>query len=44
MTRRLPSSIETEMALLGTMMIYPSAIEMAFEEGLIKEDFFVEAK
>ncbi|MDD2591603.1 MAG: replicative DNA helicase [Erysipelotrichaceae bacterium] len=43
MTRRLPSSIETEMALLGTMMIYPSAIKMAFEEGLIKEDFFVEA-
>ncbi|MEA5017404.1 MAG: replicative DNA helicase [Erysipelotrichaceae bacterium] len=43
MTRRLPSSIETEMALLGTMMIYPSAIKAAFEEGLVKEDFFVEA-
>ncbi len=43
MTRRLPSSIETEMALLGTMMIYPSAIKTAFEEGMVKEDFFVEA-
>ena len=43
MTRRLPSSIETEMALLGTMMIYPSAIKTAFEEGMVKEDFFTEA-
>jgi len=43
MARQLPNSIETEMALLGSMLIYPSAIVMAIEQGLDKEDFFVEA-
>ncbi len=39
----MPSAPEAEAALLGTMMVYPGAARIAFEEGLSEEDFFVEA-
>lgn len=43
MTRELPSAIEAEASLLGTMMIYPSSTREAMEEGLSEDDFFVDA-
>ncbi len=43
MTRQLPHSLDAEKALLGAMLMYPSAIKNANEMGLNKEDFFVEA-
>lgn len=41
--RTMPSAIEAEASLLGTMMVYPSAARIAFEEGLHEEEFFSEA-
>lgn len=42
MNRQLPSALEAEASLLGTMMIYPSAARVAMEEGLQEDDFFSE--
>ena len=38
--RQLPQATDIEMALLGSMMIYPTAIETAVEQGLDSSDFF----
>lgn len=43
MARELPSALEAEASLLGTMMIYPTSTREAMEEGLSQEDFFSEA-
>lgn len=40
--RTLPSAQEAEASLLGTMMVYPNAARIAFEEGLTEEEFFNE--
>lgn len=39
----LPSALEAEASLLGTMMVYPNATRIAMEEGLVEDDFFAEA-
>lgn len=41
--RQLPSAPEAEASLLGTMMVYPGAARLAIEEGLMPDDFFIEA-
>ena len=43
MTRQLPHSLDAEKALLGAMLMYPSAIKSANELGLRAEDFFADA-
>lgn len=43
MAKVLPSALEAEASLLGTMMVYPNAARLAIEEGLQPEDFFSEA-
>ncbi len=40
MTTVLPQSIEAEQALLGTIIVYPSAMSTCFENGLVSDDFF----
>ena len=39
----LPSAVEAEASLLGTMMLYDNAAKTAIEMGLNEDDFFVEA-
>ena len=41
--RQLPSAPEAEASLLGTMMVYPGSARLAIEEGLMPDDFFIEA-
>ena len=41
--RQLPSAPEAEASLLGTMMVYPGSARLAIEEGLMGDDFFIEA-
>ena len=36
----LPSVVEAEESLLGTMMVYPTAARTAIEAGLVEEDFY----
>ncbi len=39
----MPSALEAESSLLGTMMIYPNSARIAMEEGLSEDDFYAEA-
>ncbi len=39
----MPSAVEAEASLLGTMMIYPGSARIAMEEGLSEDDFYAEA-
>ena len=39
----MPSALEAEASLLGTMMIYPRSARIAMEEGLSEDDFYAEA-
>ncbi|MCR5230052.1 MAG: replicative DNA helicase [Solobacterium sp.] len=41
--RAMPSALEAEASLLGTMMVYGSAARTAVEEGLSEEDFYSDA-
>jgi len=43
MTRQLPHSLDAEQALLGAMLIYPSAIRAVFESGLLADDFHLQS-
>lgn len=43
MPKELPSALEAEASLLGTMMVYPNSARLAIEEGLDQDDFFSEA-
>lgn len=43
MPKELPSAPEAEASLLGTMMVYPRSAQIAMEEGLNEDDFFVDA-
>ena len=36
----LPSAVEAEESLLGTIMVYPSSARIAIESGLTEEDFY----
>ena len=38
--RTMPSALEAEASLLGTLMVYPNAARTAMEEGLAEEDFY----
>ncbi len=42
-TRMMPCAQEAEASLLGTMLVYPNAAQTAIEQGLMEEDFFIEA-
>jgi len=42
MARNLPQNIEAEQALLGTVIVYPSAMTACLDNGLQPEDFFTE--
>ncbi len=41
--QQMPHSIEAEKALLGAMLIYPTSVRTAFEIGMEKEDFYLNA-
>ena len=43
MTRQMPNSIDTERALLGTMLVYEKSARIAMEEGLKANDFYLDA-
>ncbi len=43
MTRQMPNSIDTERALLGTMLVYEKSTRTAIEEGLTIQDFYLDA-
>ena len=43
MSRQLPNSIEAEQALLSSMLVYPSAVNIALEQGLHADEFYLEA-
>lgn len=43
MAKTLPSAVEAEASLLGTMMVYPSSARTAIEEGLNEDEFFLDA-
>ncbi len=40
--KELPSALEAEASLLGTMLVYPNACRLAVEEGMVEDDFFSE--
>ena len=42
MNRVMPHSNEAEQAILGAMLVYPSVIRVVFDQGLVKEDFFLD--
>ncbi len=41
MQRTLPSSVDTEQAILGAILIYPNAVRACNEYGLLTEHFFL---
>ncbi|MGI6608020.1 MAG: replicative DNA helicase [Erysipelotrichaceae bacterium] len=43
MTLKVPASVDTEEALLGSLFLYPETFRLAFEENLVSGDFFVPA-
>jgi len=43
MSRQMPNSIDTERALLGTMLVYEKSTRIAVEEGLRVQDFYLDA-
>ena len=43
MARSMPYSPEAEQALLASMIMYPSSITIANDEGLMVDDFYLEA-
>ena len=42
MNRVMPHSNEVEQAILGAMLVYPGVIRVVFDQGLVKEDFFLD--
>lgn len=42
MSRELPHNSEAEQAILGALLIYPSVKESVVDQGLIKEDFYLD--
>lgn len=43
MARSMPHSIEAEQALLASMIMYPSSVLIASDEGLAADDFYLDA-
>ncbi|MFV0480154.1 MAG: replicative DNA helicase [Anaerorhabdus sp.] len=43
MNRQMPSSLEAEASLLGTMMVYAKSVTTAIEAGLMGDHFYLEA-
>ena len=43
MARSMPYSPEAEQALLASMIMYPSSVTIASDEGLMVDDFYLEA-
>lgn len=43
MARELPHSIEAEQSILGALMVYPSLMQIAIDQDLHAEEFYVEA-
>ncbi|MBQ6452075.1 MAG: replicative DNA helicase [Solobacterium sp.] len=41
--RMMPSAVEAEASLLGTMMVFRNATRTAMDEGITADDFYVEA-
>lgn len=42
MSRELPHSNEAEQSILGAMMIYPSVVGIAYDQGLDAKDFYLD--
>jgi len=42
LNKQLPNSTEAEQALLSSMLVYPSAVNIVVEQGLRPDEFFVE--
>lgn len=42
MNRELPHNSEAEQAILGALLIYPSVKENVMDQGLLKEDFYLD--
>ena len=43
MARELPHSLEAEQSILGALMVYPSLMQIAIDQDLHAEEFYVEA-
>ncbi|MDD6466740.1 MAG: replicative DNA helicase [Erysipelotrichaceae bacterium] len=43
MARQLPQSIDAEQSLLGSMLLYPESIRLAYEQGIEENDFYLDA-
>ncbi len=43
MARELPHSMEAEQSILGALMVYPSLMQIAIDQDLHAEEFYVEA-
>ncbi len=43
MSRQMPSSLEAEASLLGTMMVYAKSVTTAIEAGLMGDHFYLDA-
>lgn len=42
MNRQMPSSLESEQSLLGTMLVYANSVSTAIEAGLNSSDFYLD--
>lgn len=42
MSRELPHSNEAEQSILGAMLVYPSVTQVVYDQGLEKEDFYLD--
>ena len=40
MAKQMPNSIDVEQSLLGSMLLYPESVRIAFEKGLMESDFY----
>lgn len=40
MAKQMPNSVDVEQSLLGSMLLYPESVRIAFEKGLMESDFY----
>lgn len=40
MAKQMPNSVDVEQSLLGSMLLYPESVRIAFEKGLVESDFY----
>ncbi len=43
MSRVLPNNSEAEQAILGALLVYPQVAKVAYDQNVVKEDFFIDA-